>query len=99
MRQTLRHGFFFSRLSPRQLNFRLSRLRDIFTYPAKNATGDRAMNNPEKDEPVYWFVLLEKAVHHGDFVAAARAVRELKRLGISVKYRRATRERRREHAE
>ena len=46
------------------------------------------MNYPEHDEPVYWFVLLEKAVHRGDFAEAARAVCELKRLGIEVNYRR-----------
>jgi hypothetical protein len=45
------------------------------------------MNHPEQDEPVYWFVLLEKAVHRGDFDAAARAKRELERLGVSVSYR------------
>ena len=55
------------------------------------------MTNPEHDEPVYWFVLLEKAVHRGDFTEAAHAVRELKRLGIDVSYhRRPNREKRRE---
>jgi hypothetical protein len=57
------------------------------------------MSQPEHNEPVYWFVLLEKAVHRGDFAEAARAVRELKRLGIDVSYRyRPKRETRREPA-
>jgi hypothetical protein len=42
------------------------------------------MNHPERNEPVYWFILLEKAVHRGDFDEAARAKRELARLGVSV---------------
>ena len=53
------------------------------------------MNHPEQDEPVYWFVLLEKAIHRGDFDAAARAKRELERLGVSVTYRAQTTERKR----
>jgi hypothetical protein len=60
---------------------------------------DRPINYPEHDEPVYWFVLLEKAVHRGDFDEAARAVRELKRLGVDVSYHRTPkRGKRREHA-
>ncbi len=54
------------------------------------------MNHPEQDEPVYWFVLLEKAVHRGDFDEAARAKRELERLGVSVAYRRFNKGKRRE---
>jgi hypothetical protein len=45
------------------------------------------MNHPVQDEPVYWFVLLEKARHRGAFDEAARAVRELERLGVSVRFR------------
>lgn len=50
------------------------------------------MNNPERNEPVYWFVLLEKAVNRGDFDAAAHAKRELERLGVSIAYRKAKKE-------
>ena len=43
-------------------------------------------NQPEKDEPVYWFVLLSKAVEMGNHFAAAEAQRELRRLGVRVAY-------------
>jgi hypothetical protein len=80
MRQIARHGFFIAlSFSTRNAIPIVSSLRQIHLYP---------MNHPELDEPVYWFVLLEKAVHRGDFAEAARAVRELKRLGIDVNYRR-----------
>lgn len=42
---------------------------------------------PVIDWPLYWFASLEKAVEAGDFEAAARAVRELRRLGVEVTYR------------
>jgi hypothetical protein len=38
------------------------------------------------DGPVYWFVKLECAIQDGDFAAAAEAQRELKRLGVIVRY-------------
>jgi hypothetical protein len=37
--------------------------------------------------PVYWFLLLDDALIDGNFEAAAEAVRQLKRLGIEVRYR------------
>jgi hypothetical protein len=40
------------------------------------------------DWPLYWFAALEKAVEQGNFDAAALAVRELRRLGVEVTYRR-----------
>jgi hypothetical protein len=43
---------------------------------------------PVTDWPLYWFAALEKAVGAGNFEAAARAVRELRRLGVDVTYRR-----------
>jgi hypothetical protein len=39
---------------------------------------------PELDHPVYWFVLLDRALDAGNLDAAARARRELERLGYSV---------------
>jgi hypothetical protein len=39
-------------------------------------------------EPTYWFAVLEIAREQGDFEQAAEAKRELRRLGISVSYRR-----------
>lgn len=41
-----------------------------------------------RDEPTYWFALLEIAREKGDYEAAAEAVRQLKRLGVSVSYSR-----------
>lgn len=39
-----------------------------------------------KEQPIYWFCLLEQAVEDGDFTAAAEAQRELARLGVRVHY-------------
>lgn len=39
-----------------------------------------------RESPTGWFVRLEMAVERGDFEAAAEAQRELKRLGITVKW-------------
>ena len=38
-----------------------------------------------RQQPIYWFTLLDKAVEQGDH-AAAEAQRELERLGVSVRY-------------
>ena len=40
------------------------------------------------DEPIYWFTILDLAMEGGDLETAAEAVRELRRLGIDVSYRR-----------
>jgi hypothetical protein len=39
-----------------------------------------------RDSPVFWFVRLEKAREHRDFEKAAEAVRELRRLGVDVRF-------------
>ena len=41
-----------------------------------------------RNEPTYWFAILEIARERGDFDRAAEAKRELKRLGVSVTYER-----------
>jgi hypothetical protein len=41
---------------------------------------------PETDRPIYWFVVLEQSIDAGDLEAAAVAQRELKRLGVTVRY-------------
>lgn len=38
------------------------------------------------DQPVYWFVVLEKARERSDFATAANAQSELRRLGVTVGY-------------
>ena len=38
------------------------------------------------DDPVLWLLLLERGRRTGDFELAARAKRELERLGIRVTY-------------
>jgi hypothetical protein len=43
---------------------------------------------PVTESPVYWFVMLDMAVYRRDFAQAARAQRELARLGITVTYKR-----------
>jgi hypothetical protein len=40
------------------------------------------------DRPIYWYAVLEQALDRGDLEAAARAQKELRRLGIDVRYRR-----------
>ncbi|MBN2216548.1 MAG: hypothetical protein JW719_04145 [Pirellulales bacterium] len=39
-----------------------------------------------EEQPTYWFVLLEIARERGDFESAAEASRQLRRLGVSVRY-------------
>jgi hypothetical protein len=39
-----------------------------------------------RDEPLYWFLLLDRAVEEGDHAAAAAAQRELEQLGVRVRY-------------
>ena len=41
--------------------------------------------------PLYWFAVLEQALDVGDLEAAAKAQRELRRLGVKVTYRRLER--------
>jgi hypothetical protein len=50
------------------------------------ATSNTGANPPLADWPLYWFAILEKAVEQGDHVSAARAHRELGRLGVRVAY-------------
>jgi hypothetical protein len=45
----------------------------------------------ERDDPAVWFLLLERGRKTGDFALAARAKRELERLGVFVRYRRPKR--------
>jgi hypothetical protein len=56
---------------------------------------------PERDRidwPLWWFARLEAAIERGDYPAAARAQRELERLGVTVHYRGRRPERRGEVA-
>lgn len=39
-----------------------------------------------RDQPVYWFAVLEIARERGDFDRAAEAKRQLQRLGVCVSY-------------
>jgi hypothetical protein len=41
---------------------------------------------PVLEWPLYWFAKLEKAVDEGDHQGAARAQRQLARLGVLVRY-------------
>ena len=40
-----------------------------------------------EDSPAAWFVVLERARRTNDFELAARALRELERLGVKVTYK------------
>jgi hypothetical protein len=46
---------------------------------------------PPEDCPTAWFVTLERARRTQDFELAARAERELQRLGVKVRYTSAQR--------
>jgi len=46
----------------------------------------RGMNAEVTDIPTYWFAILDQARDRGDFQAAARAERELQRLGVRVTF-------------
>lgn len=39
-----------------------------------------------EDSPIAWFLVLERARRMRDFERAAQATRELKRLGVTVRY-------------
>jgi hypothetical protein len=43
-------------------------------------------DEPWRDSPAGWFVVLERARETNDYEAAGRALRELRRLGVIVKY-------------
>ena len=43
-----------------------------------------AADGPYKNQPIYWFVILDRAVERGDTAQAALAERELLRLGVAV---------------
>jgi hypothetical protein len=51
-----------------------------------------------QNQPIYWFALLERAVSNGDHAGAARAQRELARLGVRVAYGRSGSARKQETA-
>jgi hypothetical protein len=42
---------------------------------------------PVRNWPLWWFARLEAAVQRGDYRTAARAQRQLERLGVTVQYR------------
>jgi hypothetical protein len=53
------------------------------------ATGAiKPSSTPVTEIPSYWFSLMESAAGRGDFDAAARAKRELERLGVRVVFTR-----------
>ena len=43
-----------------------------------------------RDSVVYWFCRLESARNHQDYEAAADAIRELRRLGVEIRFTGAT---------
>ncbi len=46
----------------------------------------KAQNRDHRNEPTYWFAVLEIAREKGDFDGAADAREQLKRLGVCVNY-------------
>jgi len=53
----------------------------------------RTKANDIKDSPIAWFYTLEDARQRNDFDRAARAKRELERLGVLVRYTQRKKER------
>ena len=39
-----------------------------------------------RQQPIYWFAILDMAIDRGDHATAAEAQRELRRLGVDVHY-------------
>jgi hypothetical protein len=69
----------------------IGREPDEIRWFSKGSLGGRSDDNTstddrEKQEPVYWFVILDSAVERGDHETAAIAQRELARLGVRVAY-------------
>ena len=48
----------------------------------------KSVSDSYLEQPVYWFAILESAREKSDFDQAARAKRELERLGVRITYRR-----------
>lgn len=48
----------------------------------------RQQNTDHRNEPTYWFAILEISRERGDFRAAAEAQRQLHDLGVRVSYAR-----------
>ena len=44
--------------------------------------------NDVREQPIYWFAILESAVERGEYHRAADAQHELHRLGVDVRFRR-----------
>ena len=49
----------------------------------------KAISRDHKNEPTYWFAVLEIARERCDFEQAAEANRQLKRLGVCIRYERS----------
>ncbi len=45
-------------------------------------------NKDPRDCPTAWFAVLERARMDGDFERAAEAIRQLRRLGVTVRFER-----------
>ena len=54
----------------------------------KNQQAKKTINS--NNSPVAWFVVLERARRDNNFDKAVIAIRELERLGVIIKYRKAT---------
>lgn len=51
-------------------------------------TGPTTSDRTPRDEPTYWFAILDIAREKGDYGRAAEAQRELERLGVQVAFAR-----------
>jgi hypothetical protein len=58
--------------------------REYHTQEIKEV--DASTNTPTRDWPLWWFARLEAAIKHNDRRAAKKALRNLQRLGIEVRF-------------
>jgi hypothetical protein len=50
------------------------------------STTQTTADSEYRDSPVFWFVRLENARERNDYEQAAEAVRELRRLGMDIRF-------------
>ncbi len=51
------------------------------------STTEKTTEREFRDSPVFWFVRLDNAREHEDHEKAAEAIRELRRLGVDIRFK------------
>ena len=66
----------------------LQRLLLLETWPMPRSDEISKARREAEECPTAWFAVLERARENNDFERAAEAMRELKRLGVTVRFHR-----------